>query len=190
MNRGFGKNEVLLAIIVMAVFGGLMFFLLGHQKDRQSTGREATRMRQLFLALTFYETDNFGGIAPNLLAARYQVADDSNYLSERDPYRAARGPFPLEPGIPSVSLVSPVRISDSYLWNFVAAKAVAKPKNSIDPTVGLIASDWAGSVTPTSAFGAQVAGRVSRVNMDGAFTTILAPARTVGEPNALFLKLR
>ena len=190
MRRGFGKQEILLSVGVLIVFGAIMLFLLGRVDAKKSTLAESSRMRQLFVGLTFYETDNNGGIAPTLLSARYEINDDARFTSDRDPFRKAAGPFPVDPGMPTAKLNSPIRISDSYLWSFVTAGKVKPPKQRIDSALGFIANEWMGEVRPGSGFSAQVSGVVFRVNMDGAFVRIDATPRSLGDASALFTKIR
>jgi hypothetical protein len=117
------------------------------------------------------------------------MPDDSVYLSTKDPFAGSSGPFPVEPGLPSWRVESPVRISYSYLFSFVqAGKTQVKPwyELKFDPTVGLLADEWQANVSPGSGFNATVSGRVLRLNTDGALAVHERTRKPIGDVQDLF----
>jgi hypothetical protein len=128
-------------------------------------------------------------MAPNLLAARQWMPDDEVYLSNGDPFASSEGPFPIEPGLPSLSLTSPVRVSYSFIYSFATlAQVKVKPWSELkfDPQIGFLANEWQGHVQPASGFEAMVSGRVFRLNTDGALKVLEKPSRKLGDSQALF----
>lgn len=177
------------ALIVAAVLGGFAWRMLRSSADEG----DASRMRRVYVALSMYEQAS-GGPAPDLLAARYFGADDADFRSERDPFaKAAGAAFPIDSGMPDRSRRSPIRISFSYLWAFrTAGRVTTKPWLAVrgDPHIGLLASEWGGSVQPGSDFWANVSGPVLRINTDGSLfkTGDRGGPKPVGNAEDLFFR--
>ncbi len=169
--RGFTSKETLLAVMVVALAGAAIFFVSRSLQGKELARGDVDSMRKIYLSLALYESEENGWMPTNLLMARDRMPEDAVYLSSGDPFVSASGPFPVEPGLPSWRLESPVRISFSYLYSFVeAGKTQAKPwyELKFDPTVGLLADEWQGKVSAAGGFQAKVSGVVLRLNTDGA----------------------
>jgi hypothetical protein len=188
--RGFTHKEVLLGLLVLLVGAAIVYEVAISLAAKQSMRGDVENMRKLYLSLALYEGDENGWMAPDLLAARDRVPDDGCYLSDKDPYLKASGPFPIDGGLPQ-SLGAPVRISYAYLFAHERAKGLKlKPwyELKFDPTIGFLADEWRGSVKPLGAFDAEVTGMLFRLNTDGALHVLERRQRMLGDENALFLK--
>lgn len=190
--RGFTSKETLLGCLVLLVAGGVLGGIGFLMVRRQAGDADASRMRQLYVALTMYEEENGGQPAPDLTFAYPYVPDTGAYLSDRDPFAKAAGPFPIDGSLPAGKPVSKFRISFGYLW------AHRKPKDpawdwaklSRKDRLGFIADEWVGSVTPGSGFQARVSGPVLRVNRDGSlFTTPSREETGLGDVGEVFGKV-
>lgn len=193
--RGFGPKEVLLAILVLAAFSGVFIVLVRRTEDRNLLLAEAGRMRQVYIGLSVYEGQYDSQPAPNLVAVFPYNPNRADYLSYLDPFRDGAQPqslFPIDPGLDN-SGTSPVRISFSYLLNFVrTGKLSVKPweQTRQNPAVGEIANEWLGFVEPGSPFHANVAGRVLRIDTDGAVYKLKdrGGPKPLGDAQDLFIR--
>ncbi|HSI71545.1 MAG TPA: hypothetical protein VK934_00080 [Fimbriimonas sp.] len=189
MRGGFTYKEVLLALLVVLLAGGTVF-LIGRSMERQNrVASDVDAMRSIYVSLALYESDLDGAMAPDLLAARAWMPNDTVYQSNQDPFAKVAGPFPIEPGLPTSQLASPLRISYSFLYAFASAgKAKVKPWPELrfDPLVGFLANEWQGQVEPSDNFQATVSGRLLRLNTDGALHVLDLRSRQLGDPQVLF----
>jgi hypothetical protein len=156
---------------------------------------DVSKMRRVYVALSVYEMDNNGHPAPDLYAIRRDLADDTLLRCDLDPWKDSTNlSFPLDPELPSDGETSPVRISFSYLMNFIRNKKTSEPSWATietDPRIGILTDGWHGSVEETGQpFSAKLGGTILRLNMDGSFFS--APPRSgdgeMGNADALFFK--
>ena len=155
-------KPILWVLGVGIVFLAIFVPLAMHSLQGNGESQDIYRMRQIFVAEALYEQENDNQMAPNLLALRRELSDDSMFLASGDP--GSPGPFPLEPTLPSWAPRSPIRISYAYLGSYLSASRVEIPDLDAarkDPLQGLLACPW---YTPSSL--------IVRVNMDGAVTRV------------------
>jgi hypothetical protein len=182
-------KEVLLSLSILVLAGLVVFTIARSMQTRRRLTSDVDSMRTIYVSLALYETDENGQMAADLLSAREWMPDDLVYQSISDPFVGDAGPFPVEPGLPSSRLESPVRISFSFIYAFATAgKAKVKPwaELKFDPLVGFLANEWQGEVQASSRFQATVSGKVLRLNTDGALHEYTAPSRALGDPQVLF----
>ncbi len=188
-SRGFSHKEILLALLVVAIAAGVLLAVAKSLQGRELAKGDVDNMRKIYLSLALYESEENGWLPSNLLMARDRMPEDSVYLSNTDPFVGQAAPFPIDPGLPTWRVESPVRISYSYLYAFVeAGKTKAKPWYELkyDPTVGLLADEWQGEVTPGTGFDATVSGNLFRLNTDGALSIRKRPTGPIGNVEQLF----
>ncbi|MEZ0325773.1 MAG: type II secretion system protein [Fimbriimonas sp.] len=187
--KGFGTKEILLAILVIGVAGAVIFGVARSLQGKELVRGDVGNMQKVYLSLALYETESDGWLPADLLMARDRMPEDAVYLSNADPFANAEGPFPVDPGLPSWRVDSPIRVSYSYLYAFVqAGKTQAKPWYELkyDPKVGLLADEWQGKVTAGEGFQATVSGTLLRLNTDGALMTRQRGSKPIGDVQELF----
>jgi hypothetical protein len=176
---------VLVAGATLAVFG----LRVGQRRGMLDEG---ARMQRLYVALSMYESQVDGDPAPSLAAARPFVGSTRDYASDRDPFRDRSGPYPPDGSLPEARPTASFRVSDGYLWAHRLAGRIQVPKWSVareDATLGQIANEWYGGVTPAQGFGAQVSGLILRINTDGSFVRVQRGGpKPLGDAQDLFRK--
>ena len=161
------------AVVLLAA--GVLGFFAWRLRERSGLFDEGTRMQRLYVALSIYESQDNEQIPPDLTGARIYLGSDRDYVSDWDPFRTAAGPFPVDAGLPSGRKSAPFRVSDTYLWAHRLAgriKTQAWAEARLDPTLGVLASEWHGSVQTRDAFEASVSGLVLRITTDGSLVKV------------------
>ena len=154
-------------VLVAAAIVGAFAWQIG---QRRTVMDEAARMQSLYVALSLYEQAWNGDLPPDLLAAEPYLTSPNHLGSAKDPFATAAGPFPNDAGLPNGPRKAKRRISDSYLFaQAIAGQIKVAPwrESKYDATLGLIANEWFGSVTPKSDFQADVSGLVLRITTAG-----------------------
>jgi hypothetical protein len=195
MRRGITLGELLVALAVLLLFVAITLPIYNRVRSGTLEDIDTDRMRKVYVALSLYEFSNDGQSSPTLLGAQPFLADNTLYLSDKDPWvdQNAKS-FPLDPELPKSGEHSDIRISFSYLPDFVRAgklKSSSLQSAMLDPRVGLITSGWHGTVTPTGAeFEARLFGPVLRVNTNGSLYRLgdRGGDGKMGDPQALFYK--
>jgi len=197
--QGFGPKEVLLALAVIVIGGIIIFLLANKQQGANLVLTESGRMRRLYVALAYYEEQYDSAPAPSLVVAARFDPNQSDYLSEKDPFSGSTPLesqkaklFPSDPGLDNHEY-SPFRISFSYILNFIRADKIAvNPwyETRQDPRIGELADEWLGNVDPGTSFQAKVSGRVLRIGTDGAVYQLRdrGGPKPLGNANDLFIK--
>jgi hypothetical protein len=177
---------------VVLVAGATLIVFGSRVGQRRGMLDEGARMQRLYVALSMYESQLDGAPAPSLAAARPYAASARDFVSDRDPFRDHPGPFPGDGSLPEARGTSTFRVSDGYLWAHWLAGRIRVPKWTEareDPTLGQIANEWFGDVTPGQAFRAQVSGLVLRINTDGSFVRVQRGGpKPLGDAQDLFRK--
>lgn len=192
MRRGLTLVEFLIIIAVIVLFFLITVPIYLRAQSKSLSSIDEGRMRSVYVALSVYESENQEAPAPSLVAVRSQLADDTLLLSQEDPFSNYRSKsFPVDPELPGLPEKSPVRISFSYLNNFIRTRI--EPNTSwqaerLNSLTGVLSSGWSGQVDLTvEPFTARLYGPVLRINMDGAL--FRAPNRRsgrMGDYKALF----
>ncbi|MGV3616198.1 MAG: hypothetical protein ACO1SV_12760 [Fimbriimonas sp.] len=191
MARGAVKQETLIiggvfiaAVVTLGAFGWRV-------NQRQGMLDEGARMQRLYVALSMYESQADGEFPPSLTAAKPYMANLRDLKSIRDPFLDAPGPFPYDAGLPD-RLGSNTRISDAYLMaHRLAGRIKTAPwrEARMDPSLGVLASEWFGSVRPKRDFQADVSGLVLRITTDGSLVRVLRDGpKPLGDVEDLFRK--
>ncbi len=188
--RGITGKELLLALAVLLVAGAVLIPIAMSMQGRQLAEGDLARMRRVYVALVMYEEQVDANLAPSLVAVA-PYADAADFASAADPFVGAGvDSYPNDPGLPDGARSAPSRISFSYLYAFVnAGNAKAKPwaEAKFDPSIGLLANEWLGSVTAGRDFHAIVGGPVHRLMTDGSATTLRREGRKpLGDVQDLF----
>lgn len=184
---GLGCGVVVFAGVVVGLFG----WRVTHRSGSLS---EAARMRQIYIGLSVYEASNNNQPAPDLDVLSQVVPMGDALTSPLDPFRSVPGPYPPDGSLPSLKAISPVRISDGYLVPHLGLGQIKVPAWSIarqDPAIGILASEWEGSIQTREHFEAEVEGKILRINMDGSavHVTRSKPGPVpLGMDNDLFLR--
>jgi hypothetical protein len=194
VRRGFSSKEILLAIFVLLVAAAVVFAVARSLAGRAQTRGDVDNLRTIYLSVALYESDQNGELPPDLLAIRDLVPGDETFLASRDPYAAVGDGGneqlkPVDAGLPAWRVESPIRISFTFLNAFATAgKVKTKPWSELkfDPKVGLLASEWEGTVEPTGSFGARVSGKVLRLNTDGALAQSTRSEGALGNVQDVF----
>jgi hypothetical protein len=100
----------------------------------------------------------------------------------------------MDPELPDVPEKSPVRISFSYLMDYMRndrTSAANWAAIQTDPRIGMLTDGWHGTVSETNEpFTARLHGPVLRINMNGSFFRV--PERNadgaMGNADSLFFK--
>lgn len=138
--------------------------------QRRSVLDEAARMQSLYVALSMYEQAWNEELPPDLTGIELYVDAPRRFQSSKDPFTGGAGPFPNDAGLPAGPRRAKARISDSYLFAQSAAKKIRVApwrESKYDATLGLIANEWFGSVSPKADFQADVSGLVLRITTAG-----------------------
>jgi hypothetical protein len=191
MARGAVKQEALVvggvfvvALVTLGAFGWRV-------NQRQGMLDEGARMQRIYVALSMYESQADGEFPPSLTAAKPYLSNLRDLKSSRDPYLDASGPFPFDAGLPD-RFGSETRISDTYLnAHRLAGRIKTAPWHEarLDPTLGVLASEWSGSVDPKGDFKADVSGLILRITTDGSLVRVLRTGpKPLGNAEDLFRK--
>jgi len=192
-NRGIGKQETLLAIIVIVVAAAILIPVGLFRRKSNLILDESGRMRKVYVALSLYEEQYDQQPAPSLVAASYFDPVRADFTTPRDPYSDVKATqFPIDPGL-DLKETSPFRISFAYIQNYLRAnklKAKPWPQLRLDPLIGVLGNEWYGDSTATDNFHANVKGRLMRINTDG--SVFVLPDRggpkQLGDAQDLFLR--
>jgi len=145
---GVTMKGVLVAIFVMLVTALILVYVEKSIGANRSQVTDAIRMRNVYVAISMYETLNDGSPPSNLLVLRRDLADDQQFLASDDPFKSDMS-FPIDPAFPNAPARSPIRISFSYLPYWAESKRMdvesweSAQKNL---KLGILASYWYGSV--------------------------------------------
>ncbi|AIE84442.1 hypothetical protein OP10G_1074 [Fimbriimonas ginsengisoli Gsoil 348] len=173
---------------VLVVAAALVLAIGLRIRGKKMDQGEAERMRQVYVALSMYESSNDGIPAPSLASLAVSGVDPANFLATGDPYANTKAPaYPIDGSRPRAPRSSAYRISFSYAGAF---PEIAKRLNRSDPLVGLLANEWIGKVSPTGDFGADVSGPIMRITMDGSVyqTADRGGPKPLGDAEDLFLR--
>jgi hypothetical protein len=179
------RKDTVLLLAIAILSAGIVAFFAFRTTGRSELLAEAARMRRVYVALSMYEPMADGNLPPTLVEAGPFLQGEEELRSPRDPFRSTLGPYPVDAGLPEGPRTAPFRVSDSYAY--AVTDLPPWPVARMDPTLGLLANEWWGEVTPGAPFGATVGGRVLRVTTDGSFVTVVRPGpQALGKPNDLF----
>lgn len=188
------RKETMLGCGVVAIAATVVGFVGWRSLSDQSDLAEGAKMRRLYIALSMYESQWDGEPAPTLAHIIPLVSEPTDFTSQKDPYRDAKAPFPVDGGIPKSPRNSPVRVSFTYLWAHRSINGMkTAPWSQVrqDPGHGFLVSEWRGSVEPTGDYGAKVGGKILRVNSDGSLVTLHRHGtQSLGDAEELFLRRR
>ncbi len=195
MRRGLTLGELLVALMVLILFVAITLPIYNRVRSGTLEGLDTDKLRKIYVALSLYESGNDGMPSQNLLGIRSYLGDDGLLKSETDPWFEEKSKsFPIDPEIPSTARRSPIRVSFSYLPDFVTEGKV-KVQNwkaaLMDPRIGILTCGWHGTVTPTGEpFVARLFGPVLRINMNGSLYRLKDRGGdgAMGNPEALFYK--
>lgn len=169
--RGWSWKETLLAVAVLWVAAVLVIGITRRADQNVIERNDIANLRDLYAALAQYEELNDQLPAPDLLTVRRDMGEDSYYRASLDPYAKEKATqYPLEPNLPAWASKSPIRISYSYVMNFVQAGAARLPawaQVRTDPKQGVLACSWYGHIQAEGNFKATSDGPILRVNSDG-----------------------
>jgi hypothetical protein len=158
-------------------------------RQRQSVLDEGARMQSIYVALSMYESSWNGELPPDLMGSAPYLGSPTRYVSPKDPFANATGPFPNDAGLPE-KRASENRVSDTYLFAHAAAGRInVAPwrESRYDTTLGLIANEWYGSVTPKEGFQANVSGLVLRITTGGSLVRVRRDGpKALGDVDDLF----
>lgn len=193
--RGWGTKEALLALIVILAAAAILIPIANRTLQKNLLLTESGRMRQIYVALAYYEEQYDSMAAPSLVAASTYDPKKADYLSGLDPFAntpSPTGAFPCDPGLDNDE-TSTFRISFSYLPNYMrAGKIKLKPwaETRLDGSIGELADEWYGSVDAGTPFHAKVAGRLLRINTDGSVYVLpdRGGPKPLGDVQDLFMK--
>jgi hypothetical protein len=154
-------------VLVAAATVGAFAWQIG---QRRSLTDEGSRMQSLYVALSLYEQAWNGALPSDLTACEPYLQVRSHFQSPKDPFTGASGPFPNDAGLPGGKRKAEQRISDSYLYAHAAVQRIRVApwqEAKYDATLGLIANEWFGTVSPKADFQADVSGLVLRITTAG-----------------------
>jgi hypothetical protein len=199
--RGLTTGEAVVVISVIILFFVITIPIYNRVRSGSMEDIDIDRMRKVYVALSLYESVNEGQPAENLLGVRSYLGDNRLLISDKDPWadfqpsrNSKEGNFPLDPELPKSEERSPIRISFSYLPDFVRAGKTKIPNwraALTNPRIGILSSGWQGSVTATGdPFVAELFGPVLRINMDGSLFRLKdrGGIGTMGDPQSLFFR--
>src|SRR5580658_7219578 len=149
---GLTYKGVLVVAAVLLIAGSILTYAYNTMRTQTDEQIDADRMRQIYFALSLYESANDGKPAPNLLAIRRDLGDDRFYQAQNDPFMKGDS-FPIDPALVDLPNRSPVRISFSYLPDWVNAdKASVKNWSDAlkDVRMGILACYWYGKIDDKS----------------------------------------
>ena len=180
---------MLVALLVVVLFAAIVIPIYLRASRRTLTDVDVRQIRQVYLAWSMYQSDNNGATAPNLLVLKNRLASPEMLTSPLDPINAP-GPYPIDPMLPDLEIQSDVRISYSYLGNFLrAGKASVKSWDAylLDPRNGLMASVWQPDSSATDQpFRGSIPGPILRINTDGSARNVTPKGEVYGNASALF----
>lgn len=186
------RQETLLIGGVVLVAAAVVGAFAWQTGQRQSVLDEGARMQRLYVALSMYESQADGEFPPTLPAAKLYLRNVRDLQSDHDPFRTASGPFPFDAGLPTGRRTSETRISDAYLFaHRLAGRIKVAPwrESRFDPGLGVIASEWFGSVEPKGDFQANASGLVLRITTSGSLVRVhRGGPKPLGDAEDLFRK--
>ena len=191
-SRGFTYKEVLLALIVVILAAAIVIPVTLSLQKRKLSQVDIGRMRNLYLSLAMYESQQSDTMPPTLSAIQGGLTEDSTFQSIDDPFLSGYDKYPTEPGLPKWRVDQRIRTSFSYLLAYgTAGKVKLKPWYEMkwDPKIGLLADEWQAKVTTGAPFEAQVDGPVLRLSTDGSLKTIARSGqKAIGDSQDLFFR--
>lgn len=166
---GFATKEALLGVGVLVLAAAILIPMGLSMVHHSSAGRDVERMRDLYVSLTMYQESAGGEPPPDLTFLSAYQPDPRAYIAFNDPYVTARGPFPVDGGLPNGKRVSRDRISFTYLGAYQTHFSWLNI--SRESRIGLIADEWGGAIVTSGNFDAKVSGALMRISVDGSLTT-------------------
>jgi prepilin-type N-terminal cleavage/methylation domain-containing protein len=143
-NRAFTLIEVLMVVAIVAIMAALLFPVLTKARSRAYLVQDVSQMRQIYVAVDLYSSDNEEHLPPSLLYVAPYAKSTEVFASPADPYR--RG-IPGVPDFPAnmydgADLRSPFRISYAFLVPMAAYYGLPDlwiNERRNDPGYGLLA---------------------------------------------------
>ena len=186
--RAFTLVELLTVVGIVALLAGVLLAVIGGAKRRAYEAQDVSQMRQVYLAVTLYESDHSETSPATLLETLPYAKDERIYHAHGDTSkpRATDGTYTATRFIPCGMTRSRFPISYAYLhdWPPDDADAEVWRSHRADPNIGLLASPWSGTFAeglpaPGSMCGDRVEdyasprleGAILRVRMDGSLFT-------------------
>lgn len=182
------RAEAWLAIGTVVVFGAILIPVAYVVSRRSGDDGRAVRLREVYVGLSLYQADHMGRLAPDLPSVRTYLNSDAAFVSPKDPWRKAKGPFPIDGALPGSEQHAQTRISDAYAVDFTRAGLLKNPDLN-DPRATLLADPWQGeaSIIGQRSFDASVKGPVLRVTVDGSAREANRKSSRLSDANDLFL---
>jgi prepilin-type N-terminal cleavage/methylation domain-containing protein len=198
---GFTLVELLVVTTIIAILAGIIFPVLHRARRSAYIPDEIAHMRQLYVGVTLYESDN-NDINPHWITeVSTYVSDPRIYASALDVNRV-----PLQGGLwPSTPLMfvreqeySRYKVSYTYIRSMFTDDLTYQAFRE-KPAAGMLLSIWLGDPigplwpdpAPTAlpcatSMGPPLQGPVLRINMDGSFREL---PQHVGDPSTTILPL-
>jgi len=156
-------------VAILVATSSILFLMNRSVRAGRAQDTDVVRMRNVYVAISMYETVNDGLPPPDLAVLRRDMADDSQFVAVNDPFKVGTS-FPIDPAFPNSTVRSPVRISFSYSPIWAESK-----KFDLGPweqaqrnlRLGILASYWYGAIDSEHSDGRDTTGPVLRINMDG-----------------------